>query len=58
MTFEDYLKDKHADEYRGVDDDMPDSFEWWKQGLIDTRQYEQYRNEWKQLKRDLDEDTL
>ena len=28
-TFEDYLKDKHADGYTGTDDDMPDSFDSW-----------------------------
>ena len=26
-TFEDFLKEKHADDYMGTDDDMSDSFE-------------------------------
>lgn len=29
MTFEEYLQTKHAEQYRGVDDDMPDDFERW-----------------------------
>jgi len=27
--FEDFLKEKHAEDYIGVDDDMPDDFESW-----------------------------
>ena len=27
--FEDFLKDKHAENYMGTDDDMPDSFDNW-----------------------------
>ena len=29
QTFEDYLKQIHADQYEGLDDDMPDAFENW-----------------------------
>lgn len=28
-TFEDYLKDIHAQDYHGTDDDMPDDFDNW-----------------------------
>jgi len=27
--FEDFLKDKHAENYTGTDDDMSDSFDEW-----------------------------
>lgn len=29
MTFEDFLKDRHAEGYHGIDDDMPGSFDSW-----------------------------
>ena len=28
-TFEEYLKELHAEQYHGVDDDMPDDFNNW-----------------------------
>jgi len=28
-TFENYLKDLHAESYTGYDDNMPDAFEAW-----------------------------
>lgn len=28
-TFEDFLKNEHAKEYHGTDDDMPDAFDHW-----------------------------
>ena len=31
--FEDFLKDKHAEQYHGLDDDMPDAFEHWLSNL-------------------------
>lgn len=31
--FEDFLKDKHAENYIGTDDDMPDAFEHWLSNL-------------------------
>lgn len=34
MTFEEYLKDIHGDDYCGTDDDMPDRFESW---LVDLQ---------------------
>lgn len=27
--FEEYLKDKHSEDYHGTDDDMPDNFDNW-----------------------------
>ena len=29
QTFENFLQDKHADDYTGIDDDMPDAYESW-----------------------------
>lgn len=31
--FEDFLKEKHAENYMGTDDNMPDSFERWLENL-------------------------
>lgn len=31
--FEDFLQDKHADQYIGLDDDMPDDYDNWLQEL-------------------------
>lgn len=28
-TFEDFLQEKHAEEYLGLDDNMPDAFDDW-----------------------------
>ena len=44
-TFEQYLQNKHAEHYGGLDDNMPDSFDEWlcdldPQGIID------YAEEW------------
>lgn len=36
-TFEDFLKDWHAKDYTGTDDDMPDAYAEWLEDLeIDT----------------------
>lgn len=45
INFERFLQDKHADQYQGLDDEMPDNFTEWlcdldPQGLID------YAEEW------------
>ena len=29
QLFEDYLKEVHAQSYRGLDDDMPDAYDAW-----------------------------
>jgi len=44
-TFEDYLKEIHAQDYHGTDDDMPDAFEEWASEL-DDEQVEKHSNEW------------
>lgn len=33
MTYEDYLQEKHAKNYTGTDDDMPDNFDAWVSNL-------------------------
>lgn len=32
-TFEDYLKEIHAREYMGTDDNMPDAFDGWLENV-------------------------
>ena len=32
-TFEEYLREQHAIDYSGLDDDMPDAFEKWLEDL-------------------------
>jgi hypothetical protein len=32
-TFEEFLKEKHAEDYHGTDDDMSDSFDAWIDAL-------------------------
>ena len=33
ITFEDFLKGRHSEDYHGTDDDMPDAFEGWLRDL-------------------------
>ena len=44
-TFMDFLSDKHADQYHGLDDDMPDDFENWVSNL-DPQEFIDYAEEW------------
>lgn len=37
-TFEDFLKEKHAEEYMGLDDNMPDAFDGWL-GDLDAEEW-------------------
>ena len=37
QTFEDFLKDRHANDYCGLDDDMPDAFDSWV-GELDVQE--------------------
>ena len=37
LTFEEFLKDQHAKDYIGTDDDMPDDFDDWV-GELDTQE--------------------
>jgi len=43
--FENYLKDRHAEEYNGIDDDMPDAFDEWVVEL-NTDDWIKYGNEY------------
>lgn len=45
QTFEDYLKDIHAEDYHGTDDDMPDDFERWLENL-DNNDLMEYAEKW------------
>ena len=33
LTFEDFLMEKHGEDYRGTDDNMPDAFNDWVDNL-------------------------
>lgn len=44
-TFEDYLKDIHAEQYEGLDDEMPDDFDSWF-GNLDAQEMFDYAVEW------------
>jgi hypothetical protein len=47
--FTDYLKDKHAEDYHGTDDDMPDAFDNWLTEL-QADDFIQYADEYADLK--------
>jgi hypothetical protein len=47
-SFEDFLKEKHAENYTGVDDDMPDAFDHWL-GQLDGQEYMDYAQEWGEI---------
>ena len=40
-NFEEYLQTMHAEQYHGVDDDMPEDFEQWL-GELDTQEVMDY----------------
>lgn len=44
-NFEDFLKDKHAENYHGFDDDMSDSFDAWL-GELDGEEYIYFADEY------------
>ena len=44
-TFIDYLKDVHADNYTGTDDNMPDDFDNWLSDL-DGEEYIKFADQW------------
>lgn len=33
QTFEDFLREQHAEDYHGTDDDMPDAYDAWVSSL-------------------------
>lgn len=43
QTFEEFLKDRHAESYHGLDDDMPDSYDNWE---LDGEEYMEYAQIW------------
>lgn len=43
-TFEEFMKEKHAEDYHGLDDDMPDAFDNWL-GEIDGADMMDYAEE-------------
>lgn len=45
-NFEDFLKDKHAENYHGTDDDMPDAFDSWLTDDLQVDDLIQYANEY------------
>lgn len=44
LCFEDFLKEVHAREYMGLDDDMPDAFDVWL-GDLNGEDYIRYGDE-------------
>lgn len=45
QSFEDFLEDKHGEDYMGTDDDMPDAYENWMSNL-DVQEVIDYAEEW------------
>ena len=45
-NFESFLIDKHAAQYTGLDDDMPDDYDSWLQAL-DVQEVIDYADEWR-----------
>ena len=45
MKFEEYLQDKHAAQYQGLDDEMPDNFNEWLEDLGPDEMIE-YADKW------------
>jgi|GEM_PF-2298138 len=48
-SFEDYLKEIHAQDYTGTDDDMPEAFESWLGGL-DIEEFMSYADQYAEIK--------
>lgn len=44
-SFNSFLQDKHAQNYNGIDDDMPDEFARWIQELS-SEDWNDYAEEW------------
>ena len=43
--FEDFLMEKHAEQYQGLDDEMPDDYEEWLADL-DPNEFIKYGNQY------------
>lgn len=39
QTFEDYMREQHAKQYIGTDDDMPDAFDNWDLDVQEVMDY-------------------
>ena len=44
-TFEDYLQEKHSEQYYGLDDDMPDDYDDWV-GNLDVQELIDFAELW------------
>jgi len=45
MKFEEYLQDRHAAQYQGLDDEMPDNFNEWMEDLS-MDEWIEYAEKW------------
>lgn len=45
QSFEDFLQEKHMDDYHGTDDDAPDAYEMWCSNL-DVQEVMDMAQEW------------
>ena len=45
QTFEDFLNEKHSENYTGTDDNMPEAFETWTEEL-GWEELMEYTTEW------------
>ena len=45
VSFEEFLQEKHMEDYTGTDDDAPDAYEHWISNL-DTQEVMDYAEEW------------
>jgi len=46
QSFEEYLMDKHADQYIGVDDNMPEDFNNWLTEELGAEDIIDYAEKW------------
>lgn len=44
--FEEYLKEVHGEQYRGLDDDMSDDYQEWRSELS-SEEIKQFKKDWK-----------
>ena len=49
LSFEEFLIDKHANQYQGLDDEMPDDFNNWLCEELDPDTIIEYAEEWHKL---------
>ncbi len=46
MNFQEFLQGKHAEQYSGTDDDMPDDFERWFEEEVFPENVSKWAQEW------------